>query len=481
LALDGVSLSANAGEVLALIGENGAGKSTLMNVLAGVLEPDSGELLLQGQPYRPDGPLPARQAGVAMVHQELSLCPHLTVEENIVLGSEPSQLGFVKMAEMRRIAELALARVTSPSERGRLLPEVKVSRLSPAEQQLVEIARAVAQASCRVLILDEPTSSLTQQDVQRLFAVIRSLREKGLAIIYISHFLEEVQKIADSFTVLRDGKSIGSGAMADVTLDAIVSMMAGRKVEQLFPRSQRRPGEVALRLDDLAGLEKPVRASLELRRGEVLGIAGLIGAGRTELLRSIFGLDPVKRGQIKLLGVAGPGSPAARLRQGLGLLSEDRKSEGLAAGLSIADNLTLSKLSGLGPLGLVLPQQQHEVTARWVERLKIKSQAPEQAVRELSGGNQQKIALARLLYHDVDVILLDEPTRGIDVGSKAQIYALIDQLALSGKALLMVSSYLPELLGVCDRVATMRRGELGEARPVAELSEHAVLLEATGS
>jgi len=481
VALGGVSYSVEAGRVHALIGENGAGKSTLMNVLVGATLPDSGELLLDGAPYRPQSPQGARRAGVAMVHQELSLCPHLSVAENIVLGAEPSRAGFVRQGETREIAARALARVAGASRETTLVPEAKVSDLSPAGQQLVEIARAVSQTRCRVLILDEPTSSLAGEDVQRLFAVIRALADKGVAIIYISHFLEEVQQIADGFTVLRDGVTVGSGIMADVKLADIVGLMAGRRVEQLFPRSPRTPGEVVLEVDRLEGEDKPRGASLALRRGEVLGIAGLVGAGRTELVRTIFGLDPVKSGTVRVLGVSGPSSPSARLAAGVGLLSEDRKGEGLATQLSIADNLTLSKLGGLGPLGLVLPGRQRAAARAWMDRLAIRASDADEAVRNLSGGNQQKVALARLLYHDADVFLLDEPTRGIDVGSKAQIYELIDKLAGRGKALLMISSYLPELFGVCDRIAVMRRGRLGPARPVADLTEHAVLMEATGS
>jgi ribose transport system ATP-binding protein len=480
VALGGVSFTASPGQVHALIGENGAGKSTLMNILAGAIAPDGGELSLDGDPYHPTGPVDARRAGVAMVHQELSLCPHLTVAENIALGSEPTRGPFVRRAAMRRAALAALAQVSEPSH-PRLQPETRVADLSPAEQQLVEIARAVSQSTCRVLILDEPTSSLAAADVKRLFAVIRALRDRGLAIIYISHFLEEVQEIADVFTVLRDGKTVGTGAMAGVALAEVVGMMAGRQVDQLFPRSERTAGEVVIELREVAGVDKPLEASLALRRGEVLGIAGLVGAGRTELVRALFGLDPVRRGAVKVLGVSGAATPAARLGQGVGLVSEDRKGEGLATNLSITDNLTLSKLRGLGPLGLVLPARQGAAARRWIERLAIKSHDADQPARDLSGGNQQKIALARLLYHDVDVFLLDEPTRGIDVGSKAQIYALIDELALAGKALLMISSYLPELFGVCDRIAVMRRGRLGPARPVHELTEHGVLTEATGS
>jgi len=476
-----VSFSVEPGRVHALVGENGAGKSTLMNVLVGATLPDSGELLLDGAPYRPTSPLDARRAGVAMVHQELSLCPHLTVAENIALGVEPSRWGFVRQTDMRELAARALARVAGSSHEATLVPDAKVGDLSPAGQQLVEIARAVSQTRCRVLILDEPTSSLAARDVATLFSVVRALAAADVAIVYISHFLEEVNEIAHSFTVLRDGVTVGSGSMAGAKLADIVGLMAGRRVDQLFPRSPRTPGDVVLEVEDLAGRDKPRAASLTLRRGEVLGIAGLVGAGRTELVRIIFGLDPVKRGSVKIVGVAGPASPPIRLAQGVGLLSEDRKGEGLATQLTIVDNLTLSKLGAVGPLGFVLPGRQRAAARAWMERLSIRAAGEDDAVRDLSGGNQQKVALARLLYHDADVFLLDEPTRGIDVGSKAQIYQLIDELAVRGKALLMISSYLPELLGVCDRIAVMRRGRLGPARPVADLTEHGLLMEATGS
>jgi ribose transport system ATP-binding protein len=362
-----------------------------------------------------------------------------------------------------------------------LSPDARVGDLSPAHQQLVEIARALSQSSCRVLILDEPTSSLASSDVDKLFSVVRALREQGLAVIYISHFLEEVREVADAFTVLRDGKTVGGGTMQGAKIEDIVGMMAGREVSELFPRSPRVAKEVVLEVKGLAGMDKPTDASLALHRGEVLGIAGLVGAGRTELVRAIFGLDRVKSGVVKVLAFEGAASPAARLRQGMGFSSEDRKGEGLALGLSIADNLTLSKLGPLGPLGVVLPARQRDACQRWLDRLAVRAESPEQRVGELSGGNQQKIALARLLYHDADVFLLDEPTRGIDVASKAQIYELIDALAAQGKAILVVSSYLPELFGICDRIAVMRRGRLGEARPVGDLTEHAVLMEATGS
>jgi len=472
-ALAGVSLTANAGEVLAIIGENGAGKSTLMKILSGELRPDSGQVLLEGAHFAPDGPRDARASGVSMVHQELSLCPHLTVTENVLLGEEPGKLGILSWSAMHaQVAEVLRPIVGD----GRIDPRERVHDLSPPDRQLVEIGRALSHAKCQVLILDEPTSSLGAKDVQRLFEILRGLRARGMAILYISHFLEEVQQIADRFTVLRDGRTVGEGKIGEASLDEIVAMMAGRKIEALFPRSPRTPGDVVLEIDALAGVSKPQSASIALRRGEVVGIAGLIGAGRTELLRAVFGLDRVASGKVKVAGVIGPSSPAYRLAEGVGLLSEDRKGEGLAVALSLVDNLTLSKM----PV-LVFPKRAREATKIWIDKLSVKCRDPEQPISDLSGGNQQKIAIGRLLHHDVDVFLLDEPTRGIDVGSKAQIYALIDELAAKGKAVLMVSSYLPELLGVCDRIAVMTRGKLGETRAIAECTEHSILAEATSA
>jgi len=477
VALDDVGVEVAPGCVLALVGENGAGKSTLMKVLSGAIKPDAGEMRLDGQSYRPGNPLEARRVGVAMIYQELSLTPHLSVEENIMLGMEPSILGVVRWKEVRRRSIEAIKEFDNPE----LVPDARVSKLSIGSQQLVEIARALA-IGCRVLVLDEPTSSLTRGDVERLFEIIGRLKEQGKAIVYISHFIEEVKRVADEVTVLRDGRVVGNSDVASISTDEIITQMVGRKVEDLYPRSARHPGEVILDVKDLSGVEKPRSASLQLRRGEVLGIAGLIGAGRTELLRSLFGLDPVRSGQIKLGLYAGPASPVRRWAQGAGIISEDRKEEGLALALSISDNVTLSKLRGFGPLGLVLPGRQDRAARRWIHKLGIRCLSPRQSVQSLSGGNQQRVALARLLQHDVDVLLLDEPTRGIDVAAKALIYKLIDELACAHppKAVLIVSSYLPELLGACDRVAVMCRGRLGATHNIEDIDEHKLMLEATG-
>lgn len=481
-ALRGVDLAVRAGEIHALVGENGAGKSTLMKVLSGAHVPDQGRMWLDGVPYLPRNPLHARENGVAMIYQELSLAPHLSVMENILLGIEPTVGPLLKWAQMRRRAAAALDEVGVRD----VPPEMQLRKLPIAKQQMVEIARAVAVES-RVLVLDEPTSSLSQQDTGKLFALVRRLKAKGLAIVYISHFLEEVQEVSDRFTVLRDGETVGSGATAEATVDQMVAMMVGREVKNLYPRSRRTPGDVALEVRELAGADKPASATLTLRRGEILGVAGLVGAGRTELIRAVFGLDEVTSGTVRIGSYLGPASPAQRWKQSAGILSEDRKNEGLAKGLSLAENVTLPKLERLGPWRFVTPGRQAAACLPWIDRIPIRCLSPRQPVSALSGGNQQKVAIARLLHADVDVLLLDEPTRGVDVGSKAQIYRLIDELATGDpgagrppKAVLMISSYLPELLGVCDRIAVMCRGRLSEARPAAEWDERRLMLAATG-
>jgi ribose transport system ATP-binding protein len=470
VALEDVGIKVSAGEVLALVGENGAGKSTLMKVLSGAILPDEGEMWLGGKPYKPANPLDARYAGVTMIYQELSLAPHLSVEENIVLGMEPARIGIVRWKEVRRRAIEAISQFDNPE----LRPEAKVGKISVGSQQLVEIARALAYG-CQVLVLDEPTSSLTREDVNRLFEIIRRLKKQGKAIIYISHFIEEVKQVSDRLTVLRDGKVVGGGDTAAISTEKIIALMVGRQIEQLYPRSLRKAGETVLEVENLAGADKLQSASIALRQGEVLGISGLVGAGRTELLRSIFGLEPVRTGKIRIGVYTGPASPTKRWGQGAGMVSEDRKVEGLALGLSIADNITLSSMPFI-----VRPARQDKDCEALIRQISVRCRNPRQLVIDLSGGNQQKVALARLLHHKVDVLLLDEPTRGIDVGSKAQIYKVIDELACAGKAVLIVSSYLPELLGVCDRIAVMCRGKLGPTHQIREVNEHTLMLEATG-
>ncbi len=477
-ALRDVSLTARRGEIHAVIGENGAGKSTLMKVLAGAIVPDSGTMRLADATFAPESPSDARGLGVAIVYQEPQLCAHLDVAENVVLGNEPTRGPFVDRNIAHARAATALKRLVGDDP---FPTTALVSSLSPGDRQLVAIARALAHSDCRVLILDEPTSSLTARDAERLFAALDQLKADGICVLYISHYLEEVERIADRFTVLRDGCAVGTGNIADVSTSDIVTLMTGAQVDDLFPRSEHEPAEVVVTLEALRGAKKPMDASLALRRGEVLGIAGLVGSGRTELLRSIFGLDPVRSGKIRIGTVTGSAPPARRLAQGVGMLSEDRKEEGLAATMSIADNLTLSRLDTVGPIGFIPQAKQQQSAKRWIEHLGIRCRDSAQPVSDLSGGNQQKVAMARLLHHDVDVLLLDEPTRGIDIRSRAEIYKLIDELARAGRAILVVSSYLPELFGICDRIAVMRRGRLGAAQPVDQLDPHRVLSEATGA
>ena len=474
VALDGVDLSVAEGEICGLIGQNGAGKSTLMSVLSGALQPDAGELSIDGQPFAPHSPLDARRAGVAMIYQELSLAPHLSVMENIMMGAEPTRFGLVDWPRMREMSARALATLGHDD----IPPDAIVGNLSIAAQQLVEIARAIA-VGCRVLVLDEPTSSLGRADVEHLFDLLRHLKTQGHAIVYISHFIEEVKSVADRFIVLRDGRNAGEGATASATHDDIVALMVGESVGNLFPRSPRARGEAIL---EVTGLE-PGSASFTLHRGEIFGVAGVLGSGRTHLLRTLFGLEPVQSGRVRVGVYSGVAHPHERWLHGMGLLSEDRKEEGLALTLDVADNVTMSKLS-FGPAGLLFPARQRSAASRWISELAIKCAGPGQKAGELSGGNQQKIAIARLLHHDVDILVLDEPTRGIDVGSKAQIYRLIDALVANGaghrpRAVLMVSSYLPELLGLCDRIAVMHRGRLAEAVPAESLSEHDLMMAVT--
>jgi ribose transport system ATP-binding protein len=405
----------------------------------------------------------------------------MSVMDNIALGVEPARsgvlgaLGVVHRDAVRRIARSALEQLGHSD----IQVDAAVGGLSPAAQQLVEIARALA-FGCRVLVLDEPTSSLAHTDVKKLFELIGRLKQQGLAIVYISHFIEEVTQVSDRFVVLRDGRNVGGAATSQTSGSEIVSLMVGRTLDELYPHRVRRIGDPVLQLDALA----PARlqpASLTVHRGEILGIAGLLGSGRTRLLRGLFGLDAVKSGSVKLGVHAGPLAPSDWWRHGMGMLSEDRTTEGLATTRNIADNLTLTRLEGPASGFFVSPSRQRQQTQHWMERLDIRATGPSQQVSSLSGGNQQKIALARLLHHDVDVLVLDEPTRGIDVASKAQIYKLLDEL-VSGpqKSVLIVSSYFPELLAVCDRIAVMSRGHLGVPRPASEWTEHALVLAASG-
>ena len=480
VALDGVSLDLRKGEVHALIGENGAGKSTLMNIIAGAFHSDQGEMNIDGKDYLPATPLDARRNGIALIHQELSLCPHLTVAENILMGMESAKFGWLDRTDLTNRTNDVLKTFHHPDIR----PDKRVSDLSVAARQIVEICRAIA-AQAKIILMDEPTSSLQRNDVAQLFSLIRSLRDDGISVIYISHFLEEVRQIADKYTVLRDGRSVASGDIATATDDELIAKMVGRSQEKLFPerppRNDSKPPEVVLRVKNLSAPPLLKEASFELHRGEILGIAGLMGSGRTQLLRTIFGLEETDSGEIAIETSSKRATPRMRLIQGLGYLSEDRKGEGLTLNQSIADNVTATRFSACSRWGWIDLRRQRQQTEKLINALKIKTHGARQAVGALSGGNQQKVVVARLLHQEAEVLLLDEPTRGIDIGSKAQVYETIAECAAQNKAVLMVSSYLPELFGMCDRLAVMSRGRLSEAKPIDEWTPESVLQAAIGS
>jgi ribose transport system ATP-binding protein len=469
-ALQDVSLSVSGGEVLALIGENGAGKSTLLKVLSGAHRADSGVITIAGNPFRPKGPHDARDSGVAMIYQELNLAPELSVEDNVLLGQRGTGGGLLFRGSQRGKVRRALDSVGLTE----LSPKAMVGEQSVATQQLIEISRALA-ADARIILFDEPTSSLPQKDVNRLFEIIKRLRLSGIGIIYISHFLEEVREVADRYSILRDGQSVGAGLIDEITDDKIISLMVGRDVDHLFPSVPHQPGENWIDVKNLQGSPYPRDVSVSLRRGEIFGVAGLVGAGRTELLRSIFGLDHTTAGVVTVHGRQVAKSVRARMNAGFGFLSEDRKGEGLAQDLSIIENTTLGGLRRYTTMGVINLRRRDQVASDLMRRAQVKAHSGSQSVSELSGGNQQKVAIARILHQQADILLMDEPTKGIDVGTKAEIYRMMGTLAAEGKTIVFVSSYLPELLAVCDRIGVMARGELREVRDAGDWTEDDVM------
>lgn len=485
-ALTGLDLEIRPGECLALVGENGAGKSTLLKILCGQYRPDSGSIRYEGEPYLPTGPRDAIRRGVSIVHQELCLAPHLSVEANVLLGREPSLFGFCRNRKAGAIVRDILRQLDHED----LDIAQPVGSLSPGIRQIVEIARALA-SDARVLLLDEPTSSLTETDTNRLFRLIDSLKTRNLAIVFISHALEEVDRVADRVAVLRDGRLIRVAKKADWDRSSLIGSMVGRTIEDLYPKrseigdcpdeSRKMGGDVVLETAELAGYGLPREVSLRLRRGRILGIAGLIGSGRTETCRTLMGLDATQRGTIRLKGgKVGVGvSTRRRIRLGLGLLSEDRAGEGLALARTVEENMLYSTCGRDSRMGLIRSRKSARRAKVWVDRLAIKCRNIHQSVRDLSGGNQQKVALARLLEQQGDVLILDEPTRGVDVGAKVEIYRLIRNEADSGRAVLLVSSYLPELFGMCDELAVMRNGRLSPIRPISEWTQEQVMHWAT--
>ncbi len=453
-----VSLSAGAGEVHALVGENGAGKSTLMKILAGVYRPDAGEIRIEGEAARIAGPADALEQGIAMIYQELSLAGHLTVAENIFLGREPLAFAPLKMINQRAMNERAASVLAGYGFS--IDPRNRVARLGAADRQLVEITRATLEAT-RVLVMDEPTSSLTTREVDELFRLIRNLKTKGIAIIYISHRLEELESIADRLTILRDGRVVYAGRWGDIPTDAMIRHMAGRELKEIFPLRTAETGKTCLRVEGLSLAGKFSGVTFEARAGEIVGIAGLAGAGRSELVESIFGAKKTDSGEVAINGVQlDQPRPDRAVALGLGLLTEDRKRAGLCLNLSLSQNLTLANVRALVKTRKLDRKREAGATRSYIDRLHIRPANPARTVARMSGGNQQKVLLGRWLFANSKVFLLDEPTRGVDVAARSEIYRAINELVAAGAAVVMVSSDLPELLGMADRILVMRRGRL---------------------
>jgi len=460
VALDGVDLEVERGEVHVLLGENGAGKSTLMKILSGAQRKDAGEIALDGRSVEIVSPRHAQQLGVGIIYQELTLVPHLGAAENVFLGREPaSRWGWIDRERATRDTATLLEGLGV-----RIDPGIPVRELGIAQQQMVEVAKALS-SDARLLIMDEPTSALTSAEIEQLFAAIGRLTASGVAVIYISHRMDEVRRIGHRVTVMRDGRRVATHPVADVTIDELVRLMANRELKDHFPKRKAALGDEALRVAGVTRGKALRGVSLQVRRGEVVGLAGLLGAGRTELARAILGADPIDAGEVFIKGervrASGPGDVVGR---GVGLVPEDRKTQGLVLSLSVQANLALPSQRRISPWGLVDAGAERRVADKGIAELRIKTPGPEQRVGLLSGGNQQKVVLGKWLAAGVDVLILDEPTRGIDVGSKVEIYELMNKLTEAGVAILMISSELPEILGMSDRILAMHQGRI-----VAEL------------
>ena len=475
-ALRQVGLEVRSGEVLALLGENGAGKSTLIKVLGGAYRPDGGTIRIDGQGVAIARPTDAQRAGVAIIYQEFNLVPHLSARENIFLGREDTRGGFVRRRQEHRRARDLFARIGVEID-----PETPCAHLTVAQQQVVEIAKALA-ADARIIVMDEPSAALTLQEVERLFEIIGDLKRQGMGVIYISHRLEEVFRVADRVMVMRDGGHVATRPVGELTRQGMIEMMVGRKIENEFPKQRVRRGAERLRVEGLKRGDRVRDVSFAVRAGEVVALTGLVGAGRTETARLIFGADRMERGTIALDGVpVSLRSPRDAMANGICLLTEDRRNHGLVLDHSARENFALPNLGGLSALGFVRGRAEREAFAGFIASLRIKIPHQDEPVRNLSGGNQQKVVLAKWLQQNCKVILFDEPTRGIDVGAKYEIYLLMNELAAAGKAILMISSELPEVLGMSDRILVMHDGRItGEIADPAAATQEQILELAVG-
>lgn len=468
-------LAVRPGEIHGLVGENGAGKSTLVKILAGEVARDGGEVYWLGRFVPLATRAEAERLGITMIHQELNLAPHLTVAENLFLGHEPSRHGFLDRSREFSESQASLERLGFDLD-----PKTEVRRLSLAQRQLVEIARAVIRDQ-RLVIMDEPTSSLSVKEVEELFGVVRQLKSKETAVIFVTHRLEELAEIADRVTVLRDGETVHEGPMPQRDFSELIRAMVGRELKDFYPpRPAARGGGTALEVRNLGRRSDFEEVSFVVRRGEVVGLAGLVGAGRTELAEAIFGVTPPEQGKIFIDGEAVLiRSPEDAIRHGMALVTEDRKRTGLALALSVAQNITLANLTALVAKGRLDLKKEEQVGRDYLARLRIRASSPRQKASRLSGGNQQKVVVSRWLFRQAHIFLFDEPTRGVDVGAKTEIYRVINQLAESGAAVLMISSELPEILGMTDRVLVMRAGRLVKELMTRETTQEEIMRYAT--
>jgi rhamnose transport system ATP-binding protein len=475
-ALDDVSFAVEPGKVHALVGENGAGKSTLVKILTGVVHPDQGELRLDGELRRIGDPQTAHRLGIVAMYQEPTVFPDLSVAENVFAGRQPR--GPLHTVSWRRTN--ADARRVLDELGVDFGPDTPVRGLGVADRQLIEIAKALT-SSARLLIMDEPTAALSPNEVDHLFAIVRQLRERGVAILFISHRLEEVTAIADTVTVLRDGRHIATRPASDLTHGEIVRLMVGRSLDALFPKEDAAIGDVTLRVEGLTRRGVFSNVSFDLKQGEIVGLAGFVGSGRTEVARSIFGIDRLDHGKLWIDGRPfAPRSPRAALRRGLAYLPEDRLQQGLVQPMSVGHNVSMAVLPDLTPGGVLRPRRERSLADRFMQQLRIKATSPSQIVRSLSGGNQQKVVLAKWLAAEPRILLLDEPTHGVDVGTKADVHRTISHLAATGLTILLISSELPEILGMSDRVLVMREGRIAGEFTREEATQERIIQAAAG-
>lgn len=471
-ALDGVFFELRKGEVHALMGENGAGKSTFMKILAGLEKPDSGDILLGGVPYKPRGAFDALREGISMIHQELLAVPELSVAQNLFLGKEITRF-WKKWIDNRAINEMAAEWLEKLGIS--ISPETKMKSLSVAEMQMVEIAKALSN-DARILIMDEPTSALSDREAERLFSLIEGLKSRGVGIIYISHKMDEIFRISDTITVFRDGRFIDTRPAAELDQPALISLMVGRKLSGIFPENISEKGASIYTVQHLSRHNCFRDISFELHAGEILGISGLVGAGRTELARVLYGLDRADEGQVLLHGEPTlPDSPRTAIRRGVAYVSEDRKSVGLITKMSVLGNISLASINSYAAYGFIRKKDEQNAAGKLARHLRIKCSSLHQRVETLSGGNQQKVAIAKALLAKPKVIILDEPTRGIDIGAKVEVYHLIRQLASEGLGIILISSEMPEIIGLCDRVMVLSQGKQAALLNKSEATQEKIM------